>query len=195
MKKQRLWKTINPRFLSHQLGYIKNHLNYDEISWDCHEKNIAMFDTQAFRNKLKCFLNFAEDIDITKNIHTCCIELGKLMGTSPRSVSCPSICTPWGSEAPDGKQLWEDMKVWQTKVLSATNKTNRAIQWQLLLTLEGLMPWEQFNGFLVKLLWNVARFYFGLPLAMVPIKNQKAYYKELIIFSDKRITKQPLVAR
>ena len=191
MQKQRLWKTINPFFLSHQLDYIKNHLSYDKIFWNCLEENIETFNTQEFRSILKCFTDFAKKIDITQNISSCCVELGKLMGTSPRSTSCASIHTPWGSTAPDGQQLWKDMKDWQTKVLLATHKTNRTIQWQLLLTLEGLMPWEQYNGFLTKLLWNIARFYFELPLAMIPIKNQVAYRQELIIFSDKLITRAP----
>lgn len=188
----RLWQTINPVFLSHQLNYIKNHLGYDMIFWDGHAQYVQLFDTKKFRHILRNFTNFAQ-ANIKKDIFSCAVALGEIMGTAPRAMTCPGLYSAWGSVAPPGEELWKNMSVLYNKAITISSNQLQTAQWQLLLTLEGLMPWEQFNGFLTKLLWNVFRCYLGLPLAMLPIKNKDLYYRELIIFLDKLITNNPLL--
>lgn len=188
----RLWRAINPTFLSHRLAFVKNHLFFDDIFWNRKDSNLQGLDMALLCDTILQFKQFASQINMTENIYLCAAKLGNLMNTSPRNKLCPSINTKWGSIAPDGEKLWKDMEKWLDIVLTSPPNIRKAIQWELLLTLEGLMPWEQYNGFLTKLLWNLARYSWQLPLAMIKADNSGAYTKELIIYSDKLITKQLL---
>lgn len=186
----RLWRAINPRFISNQLYYIKDHLAYDQVIWDYKKTSIGGLNISELRHILRNFSVYAAKIDITGDIQRAINLLGTLIGTTPRAPTCSSIYTPWRSLAPDGKQLQEKLLAWQNTVIQATPSTCKAIQWQLLLQLEGLMIWEQYNGFLAKLLWNLARSHFKLPLAIIPFKHKELYYHELLIFSDALIAKK-----
>lgn len=179
---QRIWQVINPIFIRHRLDFIVNHFAYDNITW-VKQPMVGRLDIKKFQKQLLSFTDFAQEYDLNQPIAPMLTKIGSLLGTSLRNPQCASLYTSWGSETPTGLELYHELEQWQQQLLTLDTHV-RQKQWELLLSLENIMPWEQFNGFLAKLVWNIVRQYLGLPLAIIPIKQKQAYYSCLLANSD-----------
>lgn len=182
------WRVINPFFLRHRLNFVKNLLYYDDIFWDCRKSRMLSIDIKFFLDALLDFKAFVADFNFLDTSPVFLLEkIGAKVGTHIRDEKDSGIYTPWGYLAPRGNQFIQELEKWHRLTIKAIINKDVEKQWEVLLTLENLVPWEQYNGFLAKITWNFVRNQIGIPLAYVPIEQKAMFYKELLVFSDKII--------
>jgi len=181
--KQRIWKAINPFFLSHRINFIADHFAYDAVIWNKKTQFVAGLDIQGFGcNVLQNFEDFSNNYNLDIDLFKALNDIGSLLDVRARNEKSASFYTSWGNEAPNGQKLKYKLDEWYKK--SCTKQDSRLLQWELLLEIENMAPWENYNSFLCKIVWNIIRHKLGMTLAMIPFSQKQAFYSELLYNSN-----------